>query len=147
MMLEKYFKCHSHFAYEVVHRRTFLDTLHLQPAVLRYAMCALGGKLSIPQAPHAVVRSYFEKAKALLSDCMEECTLEHTQACFILSVCGSTLKYVGVAVAMLGMAARMAEYLKLYEDPNLDDTLRNTLTWEEKESRRRCWWSIVFMDK
>ncbi|KAI8835077.1 fungal-specific transcription factor domain-containing protein, partial [Chytridium lagenaria] len=147
MMLEKYFKCHSHFAYEVVHRRTFLETLPLQPAVLRYAMCALGGKLSIPPAPHAVVRSYFEKARALISDCMEDCTLEHVQACFLMAVCGSTLDYIGISFAMLGLAARMAEYMRLYQDPDDDDTLRNTLTWEEKEARRRCFWSIYFCDK
>ncbi|KAI8838943.1 hypothetical protein BC829DRAFT_31143 [Chytridium lagenaria] len=48
---------------------------------------------------------------------------------------------------MLGLATSMAEYLKLHEDPNDDENLRTTLTWEEKEARRRCFWSIFFCDK
>ncbi|KAJ3117965.1 hypothetical protein HDU96_004641 [Phlyctochytrium bullatum] len=57
------------------------------------------------------------------------------------------MNMIPVSFVLLGMAARMACYLKLYEEPDNNPALRDNLTWEEKECRRRLWWSTFFIDR
>ncbi|KAJ3106767.1 hypothetical protein HDU97_005693 [Phlyctochytrium planicorne] len=136
LILEKYLRGHACFPMETVHRKTFLETLHLQPPVLRYAMCALCAHLSLPQAPKDVYLAFFNKAKSLFHEIVEECTIENFQAAMMLSFCSSAMSDIQFGFVCLSAAIRMAEYLKLFEDPDEDPQL-SKLPWEAKETRRR----------
>ncbi|KAJ3094345.1 hypothetical protein HDU97_008193 [Phlyctochytrium planicorne] len=146
MMIENFFRWQKSCCFEVVHRRTFLNELDSQPPLLRYAMAAMAGRLAVPQAPHVLVRSYFEKALALVPDAIEDCSLENAQACVLLSIVAANLGNTVAAHRVLDFAARTAEYLQLYKDPNEFEEFKN-LPWTEKEIRRRVWWAIFFLDK
>ncbi|KAJ3106051.1 hypothetical protein HDU96_008351 [Phlyctochytrium bullatum] len=77
MIISNFFLRRTFFGFDMVHPRTFLETYRNQPAVLRYAVCALAGKTSIPPAPIAMVRAYFEKALHLVFKDFEACTAEY----------------------------------------------------------------------
>ncbi|KAJ3118209.1 hypothetical protein HDU96_003249 [Phlyctochytrium bullatum] len=47
----------------------------------------------------------------------------------------------------LQVADRMVDYLKLDQDPDDDPVLSKRLSWEEKETRRRCFWTVTFMTR
>ncbi|KAJ3094344.1 hypothetical protein HDU97_008192 [Phlyctochytrium planicorne] len=146
MMIEGYFRWQKSCCFEVVHRKTFLDELDNQPPMLRFAMAALAGQLSVPQAPHVLIRSYFEKALSMVPDVIEDCSVENIQACVLVSVVATALGDTVAAHRMLDLAARTAEYMQLYIDPD-DFVELKVLPWTEREVRRRIWWSIFFLDK
>ncbi|KAJ3191638.1 hypothetical protein HDU67_005782, partial [Dinochytrium kinnereticum] len=120
LVLEKYFERHAAFPFEFVHRKTFIENMHLQPPVLRYALCSLCGHITVPPAPKDVVNMFMEKAKSLMANVLEDCTLENFQAVLLLSFCASAHSDVALGFTYLSLAIRMAEYLKLHEDPDDD---------------------------
>ncbi|KAJ3106747.1 hypothetical protein HDU97_005673 [Phlyctochytrium planicorne] len=126
-MIQQFFRKNS-CPYEVVHRRTMVKNFESQPSFL-----SLAGQLSVPQAPHALVRSYFLRAKALTFEFMEEFNLENAQACYCLCLVAFALGDARTALTMLEISIRMAEYLKLHIEPNDVEDLRRSLSWEEKE--------------
>jgi hypothetical protein len=70
---------------------------------------------------------------------MDHPTVEAIQALLILTAFSGSIGKISPAWNNLGLAIRMASYLKLDLEPDDHDELKN-LPWVLKESRRRTYW-------
>ncbi|KAJ3412470.1 hypothetical protein HDV05_000725 [Chytridiales sp. JEL 0842] len=118
------------------------ENLEHAPAI-PLAMCAFGGRFS--GAPPEQANWYYEKARGMIPNVMDKPTLEAVQAVLILMITSASLGTFSATWSKLGLAIRMALFLKLDVDPDfLEDTQNLHFIW--KESRRRAWWICYVMD-
>ncbi|KAJ1567439.1 hypothetical protein HK405_005971, partial [Cladochytrium tenue] len=142
----------------VVHRRSFafkLATAHdnagigVDPA-LRLVACAAGAFFSARTPPIGTHDAlwYYRQARARCELAIEEPTLERLQAQIIMMYLLEIFGDKTGAWQRLGVAVHMALYLKLDVDPdNLPGEMSSGMTWVEKETRRRCWWTCYMMER
>jgi hypothetical protein len=76
---------------------------------------------------------------------MENPAIEAIQACLILTFLSTSYGKFSVAWNMLGIALRMAYFLRFNEDPDDLAECRHS-SWVERETRRRCWWVAKVID-
>ncbi|KAI9351559.1 fungal-specific transcription factor domain-containing protein [Zopfochytrium polystomum] len=127
-----------------VHRKTFLDNLETSSLVLRAAICAVSAGLQWkPIMSPADANWYSETARQLAKESFDEPAIETVQALLIMGYV--TLRFASEAGGwqLLGIACRMAQFLELNVNP---DTL-SSLSWVEKETRRRCWAACYLFDR
>ncbi|KAJ3106755.1 hypothetical protein HDU97_005681 [Phlyctochytrium planicorne] len=101
------------FPFEVLNRDCFLKSFEVQQPELRAAMCAFSAQQSLPRAPPSVVIKYYDEARQLCLDALENPTLGTLQALLILTLCSVALGKTMAAISFIGMAARTLEPLKM----------------------------------
>ncbi|KAJ3218600.1 hypothetical protein HDU67_004904 [Dinochytrium kinnereticum] len=133
----------------LIHRKSYEGSVERQLPMLRYAVCAMGSYLTATPESQSASLWYYYKARSLASStCSEFPCIETIQALSILSCCSAARGKMSAAWMMLGMATRMSLLLKLDVDPDdLPPEEGASLTWIEKETRRRCWWSSYITDR
>ncbi|KAJ3175548.1 hypothetical protein HK101_010640 [Irineochytrium annulatum] len=136
----------------VVHQTTFLSTLEEQLPMLRLAVCAMGGLMDPDQASVKAATWYFDKARNLAaSTCFEDPSLDALQALILLASCSAAKGKMSAAWMLLGMAARMAHYLKVNFDPDeLEPEECEGMTWLKfstvKNPRSNAIWNLTDAD-
>ncbi|KAJ3023567.1 hypothetical protein HKX48_002440 [Thoreauomyces humboldtii] len=108
------------------------------PAIIEYArMSAVPGyRMGLP---------FFIKARDMVGSLLEQ--EPSVDSVIGLGLLGLAAIRMGEssATAFVAMAIRMAVELKLDIDPDVED-VHGPMTWVEKESRRRVWWSLCSLD-
>ncbi|KAJ3300736.1 hypothetical protein HK104_006034 [Borealophlyctis nickersoniae] len=126
-----------------LHRETFMRGVNDESPMLLLAIYSVVGRLSDDPQVQASVPVFFAKSRKLVAVNLEYPTMSGLQALLMLTYASSQQNRLSNAWNLLGMSIRMAQYLQLDHDP---DEL-GSLTWVEKETRRRVWWSCVIMDR
>ncbi|KAI8801759.1 fungal-specific transcription factor domain-containing protein [Cladochytrium replicatum] len=128
----------------MIHRETFFASVFTQPVILRLAMCALSarfGKHCISPEGAEKGEQYYQAARTMVHSEVEQPTVGKLQGILLLSIYAGFCSRVSVSWVYLGLAARMISILQLDKDPgNLP------ISWIEKETRRRTFWSVYFVD-
>ncbi|KAJ3412451.1 hypothetical protein HDV05_000705, partial [Chytridiales sp. JEL 0842] len=145
-LLEAFFQGRHIFVMDFVHRASFWKHLRSKSRLLILALCSLGAALSIYPIQPGVGSWYYDKARSVALDEIEQPTLETVQAVLLLAYGGQVYGKVSLEWMYYGMAIRLCYLLKLDVDPDADpDTLR--LPWYIKETSRRVWWSSYYVLK
>ncbi|KAJ3175547.1 hypothetical protein HK101_010639 [Irineochytrium annulatum] len=132
----------------VVHAPTFLGAVDDQLPMLRYAVCCMGALYNHDPEDEKIADWYYEKAKSLVSKCLEDPTLDVLQGLVVLMNCAAEKGKMSSAWMLMGMAARIMMYLRADDDPDdLDPDEVAKMTWVDKEARRRCWWITYIQDR
>ncbi|KAI9356260.1 hypothetical protein DFJ73DRAFT_240103 [Zopfochytrium polystomum] len=129
----------------IIHKRSYLRNYKTMPAYLRLAVCAAGASSIRSQAPRdEAIRWYFHRAIQLLHIAFRKPRLECLQALMILPVTEQKADQK-LSSSLLESGASMALWLGLNVDPDYLPSY-STLSWLEKEVRRRCWWYFFIGD-
>ncbi|KAI9350015.1 fungal-specific transcription factor domain-containing protein [Zopfochytrium polystomum] len=143
MLAETFFELP--FPVSFVHRKTVLNNLEGTSPLLRMAICAVAaGLVWKPIMSQEDANWYGSKARQIAEEAIEDPSIENVQGFLIMGY--TTLRFGTDSVGWqaLGMACRMALYLRLDIDP---DDLRLDVSWVEKETRRRCWAACYLFDR
>jgi hypothetical protein len=87
-------------------------------------------------------RIFHNQAKALIPDIIDRPSIRSVQAPFVMGVYLLPASAIGSAYIYMGLALRKALAMDLHIDT--DDP---TLSEDEKEVRRRVWWSIYALER
>ncbi|KAJ0331643.1 hypothetical protein COL5a_002309 [Colletotrichum fioriniae] len=86
-------------------------------------------------------RIFYNQARILISDLLDRPCIKSVQATFILGVYLMPASAISASYVYMGLALRKALAIGLHQEP--DDP---SLTEDEKETRRRLWWSIYSLE-
>ncbi|KAJ3409828.1 hypothetical protein HDV05_004245 [Chytridiales sp. JEL 0842] len=142
-LADAFFKNQHDLAVPLLSPKYFFDDFYTHTPILMLAICAFGAKY-VP-ALHKYKMWYYRKARSLVQDVVESPTLEGLQAVLILMMFSSTVGKTPTAWTLIGLGIRMALYMRYDVDP---DHLPEgqSMTWAEKEARRRCWYFCYTVD-
>ncbi|KAK1719504.1 hypothetical protein CaCOL14_001795 [Colletotrichum acutatum] len=87
-------------------------------------------------------RIFYNQARILISDLLDRPCIKSVQATFILGVYLMPASAISASYVYMGLALRKALAIGLQQEP--DDP---SLTEDEKETRRRLWWSIYSLER
>ncbi|KAK1511218.1 Zn(2)-Cys(6) binuclear cluster domain containing transcription factor [Colletotrichum costaricense] len=87
-------------------------------------------------------RIFYNQARILISDLLDRPCIKSVQATFILGVYLMPASAISASYVYMGLALRKALAIGLHQEP--DDP---SLTEDEKETRRRLWWSIYSLER
>ncbi|KAK9453686.1 fungal-specific transcription factor domain-containing protein [Dipodascopsis uninucleata] len=148
-LTELYFRYLNNQSYAFLHKPSFIPRLkagQVNP-LLVLAVCAVSARFSrhpsiMTQPRYAAGEPFLIEARKLLSQEFDEPTVETTQALQIMGFndfCGLN---GGRAAIYSGLSMRMAATLGLNkESPD------STLSWLDREIRRKTWWSVLVLDR
>ncbi|KAJ3185373.1 hypothetical protein HDU85_001423 [Gaertneriomyces sp. JEL0708] len=142
-LIEIYFSRPSaHFPFHFLHRQLFMQTIKHESPMLLFALYAAVAPCSPSEQVRNSVPSFFARARSLVSVHVECPTLSGLQGILLLCSASIYLGLMSTAWMYLGMACRMAQFLRLDVDPDV----LGISNWAEAESRRRTWWGLVILD-
>ncbi|KAJ3175402.1 hypothetical protein HDU87_006222 [Geranomyces variabilis] len=130
--------------------------LEQHPPFLIYGLAAISAQYSNHPAITEYVRvnklpgyrtgeAYFTRAKAMSADLTSVPAFETVIGMSILSMVAIRMGEPS-ATAYIAVAIRTAvEQMKLDTDPDVEE-VHGSLSWQEKEARRRLWWSLCSID-
>ncbi|OHF04262.1 thiamine repressible genes regulatory protein thi1 [Colletotrichum orchidophilum] len=87
-------------------------------------------------------RIFYNQARILISDLLDRPCIRSVQATFILGVYLMPASAISASYVYMGLALRKALAIGLHQEP--DDP---SLSGDEKETRRRLWWSIYSLER
>ncbi|OBR16459.1 Thiamine repressible genes regulatory protein thi1 [Colletotrichum higginsianum IMI 349063] len=87
-------------------------------------------------------RVFYDQARILIPDLIDRSCIRSVQATFILGVYLMPASAISASYVYMGLALRKALSIGLHQEP--DDP---ALSSEEKEARRRLWWSIYSLER
>ncbi|KAI8825091.1 uncharacterized protein EV422DRAFT_517380 [Fimicolochytrium jonesii] len=138
------------------HERTFWSRpLEEHPIFLVYAMAFAGAPYAKHPTAIAFTKShrlpgykagmpYYHKALAMIPQVVNSPSVDNLIAMTILAITGIRMgDPAGTDTA--SQALHMANQLKLDVDPDVEE-IHGSMTWLEKEIRRRLWWCVCVVD-
>ncbi|KAJ3040914.1 hypothetical protein HDV00_010125 [Rhizophlyctis rosea] len=145
-----------------IHPPTFLNSIQQQPPFLLYSMAAAvvdnvweeveslrvycrEKGIRRGEEGERLMDMYLTKARTLVADEVEKPTLEGAVALGCLGTAASLLGEAALAHSFASMSVRMATDLRLNIDPDIEE-VHGSLTWLQKEARRRAWWTACVLD-
>ncbi|TPX62602.1 hypothetical protein PhCBS80983_g00409 [Powellomyces hirtus] len=87
---------------------------------------------------------YFMRARSMVAGLFDRPTMDSVLGLGLLGMVAIRMGEPS-ATAFVAMAIRMAVEIKLDTDPDVEE-VHGSLTWMEKEARRRLWWSLCNLD-
>ncbi|TQN67549.1 putative transcriptional regulatory protein [Colletotrichum shisoi] len=87
-------------------------------------------------------RVFYDRARILIPDLIDRSCIRSVQATFILGVYLMPASAISASYVYMGLALRKALSIGLHQEP--DDP---ALSSEEKEARRRLWWSVYSLER
>ncbi|KAJ3409824.1 hypothetical protein HDV05_004241 [Chytridiales sp. JEL 0842] len=142
-LIDAFFKNEKQLMQSIVHKQTFMENLRAQPDILVLAMCAFGAKF-VKHASHHKMW-YYGRARSLVPEYVENPRVEAVQANLILTAFAFSIGQFSFAWTTVGLAIRMALFLRMDEDPD-DCPELCQLPFITKEIRRRCFWFAYVLD-
>ncbi|KAJ3012720.1 hypothetical protein HKX48_006116 [Thoreauomyces humboldtii] len=135
-----------------IHQTTFNARFPNHSPLLIYSMCAAAARRSDHPVSRAYVSSrnvplyragepYFFKARELIQGFVGQPDYETVLSLVVLGQAVAGMGLVDSSVQLMTMAIQTALNLRLDVDPD-DFDVHGPLTWLEKESRRRLWWTL-----
>ncbi|TPX58328.1 hypothetical protein SpCBS45565_g08026 [Spizellomyces sp. 'palustris'] len=142
-LLELYFSRRSSFLpFDFLHKETLLRHIHEESPMLLFALYAATCRASSDDLVRNSFPFFYARARKLIPVHVECPTLSGLQGILFLSSASITQGLMSTAWMYLGMACRMAQFIRLDVEP---DDLGIT-NWAEAESRRRTWWCVYTME-
>ncbi|KAJ3155852.1 hypothetical protein HDU89_005410 [Geranomyces variabilis] len=140
-----------------IHQSTFFSRFHEQLPVLVYAMCAAASSRSNHPATRAYVAErgiplyqggepYAQVTQDMIDQYTGQPSFDVVLAMATLGLALSTMGNVDASVRSMTMATQSALLLRLDVDPDIEEVHGN-LSWLERESRRRLWWTLCMYDR
>jgi hypothetical protein len=120
------------------------------PIMLLLAMFSVAARYSDlePNAdPHLRGENYFKAAKSLLNETYHSTKLITVQVLLLFSYRQIGIGAMSESWIFLGMGVRMAQDLGLFRDVDKWFMPVRKFSYEEKQTRKRVWWSCVVLDK
>ncbi|ORX99514.1 hypothetical protein K493DRAFT_313193 [Basidiobolus meristosporus CBS 931.73] len=142
--------------YTVVHRAQFMRDLEAgtQSELLLYCIYAVTARYVSPGNPDSkhtfAAGDYFaSRAKSLMGQCCDEHTVSNVQALFLLALHAYGSGHGSGGWLYSGMATRMAQEIGMnrVDEKATDMDPPRKLTWIEKETCRRIWWSLYALER
>ncbi|AOW02907.1 fungal-specific transcription factor domain-domain-containing protein [Yarrowia lipolytica] len=147
-----YFKHIHNHTYSYLYRPHFEERIRNGTVnkALVYAVCGLCCRFSNhpliePGAKDYLGAQYITQARKLIRSQLEEPDIETVQASICVVQYEFFLANGSKSMIYIGLAIRMASHLSLFKE--LEGPELETSTWQERELRRRTWWSIVVLDR
>ncbi|KAJ3019806.1 hypothetical protein HKX48_001733 [Thoreauomyces humboldtii] len=142
-LIDMYFKNPVGYSpVDYLHRQTFLENINNEPPLLLYALYAvMSSSTSDPRCRNSS-NYFYNRARVLISDHLENPSLRGVQGLCFLATAAMAQGLMTASWMYLGMACRMAKFLKLDVEPE-----GTGLRWAEAESRRRMWWALINVDR
>ncbi|KAI9358342.1 hypothetical protein DFJ73DRAFT_167837 [Zopfochytrium polystomum] len=141
-LMEEFFE-RATLVSRVIHKRTYRLNYQSMPSYLRFAVCAAGaGNRPFSKPSQEVTDWYMEQAIAGLDFALQHPSFDCMQALLILPPTSSCTPS-GYHSEQL---RKLAVFLRLDIDPDYLPEL-GSLSWAEKEARRRCWWHLFIADQ
>ncbi|KAJ3188387.1 hypothetical protein HDU85_005538 [Gaertneriomyces sp. JEL0708] len=142
-LIELYFSRPSaNFPFHFLHRQLFMQRIKDESPMLLFALYAAVARSSPDERVRNTVPFFFARARNLVSVHVECPTVSGLQGILLLCSASISQGLMSTAWMYLGMACRMAQFLRLDIDP-AELGIKN---WAEAESRRRTWWGLVILD-
>ncbi|TPX59658.1 hypothetical protein SpCBS45565_g07686 [Spizellomyces sp. 'palustris'] len=140
-----------------IHQATFMARWPNHPPLLIYSMCAAAARRSDHPVTRAYVASravplylggepYFWKAREIINSFVGDPDFETVLALVTLGLAMSGMGNLDASVPLMSMAIQTALSLRLDVDPDVEE-VHGQLTWLQKESRRRLWWTLCMYDR
>ncbi|KAJ3408244.1 hypothetical protein HDV05_005075, partial [Chytridiales sp. JEL 0842] len=154
-LLDLYF----HYIYPfipLVHKNTFMANFANESPLLLNAMYSLAARYSehpsIKVNPDSLYNAgdvFYIKARELVDHYMDMPTPSTVSALLLLATYAAGSGRGSAAWMYSGMAIRMAQELKLNIEPEFEDSFAGDarMSWLEKETRRRLWWTCFILDR
>ncbi|KAJ3205986.1 hypothetical protein HDU67_008520 [Dinochytrium kinnereticum] len=154
-LLDLYFE-YIHPAMPLVHQKSFMTNFANESPLLLNAMYSLAARYSrhpsIRTNPDTLYNNgdpFYIKARELVDQFMETPHPSTVTALLCLATYAAGSGRGSASWMYSGMSIRMAQELKLNVEPDLDDTVNvdGSMSWLEKEKRRRTWWVCFILDR
>ncbi|KAJ3162111.1 hypothetical protein HDU86_005809 [Geranomyces michiganensis] len=140
-----------------IHQSCFFSRLQEQPPMLMYAMCGAASSRSDHPATRAYVAErgiplfqagepYARVARDMIDQYIAQPSFDVVLAMATLGLALAAMGDVDASVRMMAMATQNALLLRLHVDPDIEEVHGN-LSWLERESRRRLWWTLCMYDR
>ncbi|KAI8907448.1 fungal-specific transcription factor domain-containing protein [Powellomyces hirtus] len=143
-LVEQFFNRRSANApFDFLHRDSFIQDIEIESPMLLFALYAIVSKTSDNVAVRNSGSFFYQRARKLVPMHIENPTMSGLQGLAFLCAASMGQGLMSAGWMYLGMACRMALFLKLDVDP---DELGN-FTWAEAEVRRRVWWCLTNLDR
>ncbi|KAM0750574.1 hypothetical protein T439DRAFT_235112 [Meredithblackwellia eburnea MCA 4105] len=131
-----------------LHRGTLLQSIATStaPRVLLLSICVVASPFCAnPNSPDTMrtVDSWMREAKHLLIDASDLPSLSLVSSALLLVLREGTRRRRASVWLLSALAIRMAYMLRL----NIESPATATISWAERESRRRCMWAAYSLDK
>ncbi|KAI9324967.1 fungal-specific transcription factor domain-containing protein [Zopfochytrium polystomum] len=143
MLVDNFFD-HYYCVVPHMHRRTYLENLENTSPFLRMAVCATGATIPSSQSYRKIAPWYYQQARKFSVETLDSPTLEAVKGFLVLGWASLCMKMEASLWLFVGMASRMAVYLRLNED---EFDLAPGESWVEKETRIRTWWACYMLDR
>lgn len=147
--MELYFKHVHGQTYSFLHKPTLIPRIKEGKVnrTLILALCGLTARYSrhpkiLCNTPHEAGENFIAAARKALSEEFDEPTLELVQAVIIIVQHDFFRSKGKKSMIYVSLALRMATTLELHIEPN-----DPSLTFQEREARRRTYWSLVVFDR
>ncbi|KAI8818752.1 fungal-specific transcription factor domain-containing protein [Fimicolochytrium jonesii] len=153
-LINMYFHYVSPF-FPFIHKYTFYTRIAEQPPLLVNAMCAFAARFSTnPKlesgSPATAGDLFYLKARDMVDQAIDNPSVSSVCALLLLTSYAAEGGRESAAYMYSGMAIRMAQELRLNIEPELDPLNHSepvTMSWLERETRRRVWWGCVITDR
>ncbi|KAJ3010967.1 hypothetical protein HKX48_007094 [Thoreauomyces humboldtii] len=132
----------AHAPFDFLHRATFVAGLEMESPMLLFALYSVVASTTYSKPTRNSAPFFYARARKLISMHLENPTLSGLQGLTLLCSSSMSQGLMAAGWMYLGMACRMALFLRLDVDPE-----GLGLRWADAESRRRLWWAIVSLDK
>ncbi|KAJ3177905.1 hypothetical protein HDU87_004187 [Geranomyces variabilis] len=143
-LLNEFFsKTRNNAPFDFLHRDSFLRDVENESPMLLFALYAQISNYSPDENVRHAASYFYQRARKLVPMHLENPTLSGLQGFAFLAAASMGQGLMSAGWMYLGMACRMALFLRLDVDP---DEL-GSFTWAEAESRRRIWWCIASLDR
>ncbi|KND03317.1 uncharacterized protein SPPG_09017 [Spizellomyces punctatus DAOM BR117] len=156
-LAQVFFECYYSAATMLpFHEATFMRSLHRQPMFVVMSICACAAPLSDHPAlkayaearglpPYIAAEYFFWKARSMIPQLLETPNLDTVLGLGMLSSSANTLGLVSARNSILALCIRMAMELRLNVDPDIV-SVHGPLTFLQKETRRRIWSCLWFLE-
>ncbi|KAJ3165908.1 hypothetical protein HDU88_003783 [Geranomyces variabilis] len=129
--------------FDFLHRDSFLRDVENESPMLLFALYAQISNYSPDENVRHAASYFYQRARKLVPMHLENPTLSGLQGLAFLAAASMGQGLMSAGWMYLGMACRMALFLRLDVDPEE----LGSFTWAEAESRRRIWWCIASLDR
>lgn len=148
-LVELYFRHVHGQTYSFLHKPSFIPRIKQGKVnrTLLLALCGLTARYSrhpsiASSTPHEAGERFIAAARKSLSEEFDEPTIETIQAVIIIVQHDFFRSKGKKSMIYVSLAIRMAATLELHVEPNDPDML-----FQEREARRRTYWSLVVLDR
>ncbi|TPX58063.1 hypothetical protein PhCBS80983_g03383 [Powellomyces hirtus] len=140
-----------------IHQTSFMSRYPDHSPLLIYVMCAAAARRSDHPVTRAYVAGrgiplyqagepYFWMAREEINKLVGQPSYEIVLALVTLGLAVAGMGLVDASVQVMTLAIQSALNLHLDVDPDVEE-VHGQLTWLEKESRRRLWWTLCMYDR